>query len=116
MTLSKYFKRSNMVQNIFELHAWVKKCHFGNFSERAGMAMPCYCGPQKCIKHFKKMLFVMGANEYQERLEDKIRKCLCFMLKYSRITVCEGIKVHYVQNLEIQNTEGNYRVTKKNCA
>ena len=25
----------------FELHASVKKCHFGNFSERAGMAVPC---------------------------------------------------------------------------
>ena len=22
-------------------HAGVKKCHFGNFSERAGMAVPC---------------------------------------------------------------------------
>ena len=25
----------------FEFHAGVKKCHFGNFSERAGMAVPC---------------------------------------------------------------------------
>jgi hypothetical protein len=30
-----------LAQNFFELHAWVKKCHFGNFSERAGMAVHC---------------------------------------------------------------------------
>ena len=47
----------------FKLHVGVKKCHFGNFSERAGMAMPGYCGPQKCIIAFS------------------------FMLKYSKITV-----------------------------
>ena len=33
MALSKHFKRSYLVQKIFELNAWVKKCHFGNFSE-----------------------------------------------------------------------------------
>jgi hypothetical protein len=36
---SKHFKGSNLAKNYFELHAWVKKCPFGNFSERAGMAM-----------------------------------------------------------------------------
>ena len=35
MALSKHFKRSNLAKNIFEFHAWVKKCHFGIFSERA---------------------------------------------------------------------------------
>ena len=41
VALSKHFKRSNLAQKFFELHAWVKKCYFGNFSERAGMAVPC---------------------------------------------------------------------------
>jgi hypothetical protein len=41
VALLKHFKRSNLAQKFFELHAWVKKCHFGNFSERAGMAVPC---------------------------------------------------------------------------
>ena len=36
----------------------------------------------------KELLFVLGADEYLERLEGKIRKCLFFMLKYSKITVC----------------------------
>jgi hypothetical protein len=40
MALSKHFKRSNLAQKTFELHAWVKKYHFGNFSERAVMAVP----------------------------------------------------------------------------
>jgi hypothetical protein len=40
VALSKHFKRSNLAQKKFELHAWVKKCHFGNFSERAGIAVP----------------------------------------------------------------------------
>jgi hypothetical protein len=30
---------------------------------------------------FKKILFVLGANEYLERLEDKIRKCLFFYVE-----------------------------------
>ena len=34
MGLSKHFKRSNLAPKFFELHTWVKKCHFGNFSER----------------------------------------------------------------------------------
>ena len=41
VALAKHFKKSNLAQNFFELHAWdVKKCQFGNFSERAGMAVP----------------------------------------------------------------------------
>jgi hypothetical protein len=41
VALSKHFKSINLAQKFLELHAWVKKCHFGNFSERAGMALLC---------------------------------------------------------------------------
>ena len=36
----------------------------------------------------------MGADEYIERLEGKIRECLFFYVKYSKITVCKdyGVK------------------------
>ena len=44
----------------FDFHARVKKCHFGNFSEWAGI------------------IFVLDADEYLERLEGEIRKCLFF--------------------------------------
>jgi hypothetical protein len=38
VALSKHFKKNNLAQKFFELHLWVKKCHFGNFSEIAGLA------------------------------------------------------------------------------
>jgi hypothetical protein len=38
VALSKHFKRSNLAKKFFELYARVKKCHCGNFSERAEMA------------------------------------------------------------------------------
>ena len=41
MALSQYIKRRHLVQTIFKFHREVKKCHFGNFSERAGMAVLC---------------------------------------------------------------------------
>ena len=52
---------------LFELDAWVKKCHLGNFSERTEMAAPCIIELTT--------LFVLGADEYLERLEGKIRNC-----------------------------------------
>ena len=59
VALSKHFKRSNLAIKNVELHAWVKKCHFGNFSERAGLAVPCWRCPQKCIIAIEK-LFLFG--------------------------------------------------------
>jgi hypothetical protein len=40
LILSSSIARSHLVQKNFKFHAQIKKCHFGNFSERAGMAMP----------------------------------------------------------------------------
>jgi hypothetical protein len=45
----------NLAQKDFELRAWIKKCHFGNFSERAEMDVLCYCGTQKRIIAFEKL-------------------------------------------------------------
>ena len=36
------------------MHGLKMGCHFGNFSERAGMAMLCLGGPQKRIIAFEK--------------------------------------------------------------
>ena len=33
----------------------VKKCHFGNFSEWAGMAVPCLCGPKESLTGIQKL-------------------------------------------------------------
>ena len=35
----KALQNKQLVQKKFQIHAWVKKVHFGNFSERAGMAL-----------------------------------------------------------------------------
>ena len=81
VALSKHFKGSNLAQKDFELRAWIKKCHFGNFSERAEMALLCYCGTQKRIIAFEKIIFVLGVEDYLERLEGKIRKSLINYVK-----------------------------------
>jgi hypothetical protein len=39
LAFSKHFKRNNLAPKNFELHEWVKKCHFGNFLEKAGVAL-----------------------------------------------------------------------------
>ena len=88
MALSKHLKRSSLTQKIFELHAWVKKCHFGNFSERAGMALPCQCGPQKCIIAFEKFVLFWLSMNIQEDWRAKLEIAYSFILKYHQITVC----------------------------
>ena len=40
----------------------------------------------------RKMIFVLGADEYLKRLDGKIRNS--FVLKYSKITVCP-VKIEY---------------------
>ena len=54
-------------------HPRVKKCHFGNFSEWAWMALK---NPSQELKKY----FFLGTDEYIERLEGKIRECLfCYV-------------------------------------
>ena len=65
--------------------AGVKKCYFGNFSERAGMAVPCWCGPQKCIIAFEKIfLFWVPVNRYLQDRKAKLEGAYSFMLKCSK--------------------------------
>ena len=52
--LSKHFKRSNLAQNFFELHAWIKKCHLAIFQK--GLEWPCLVSAalEKCIIAFER--------------------------------------------------------------
>ena len=59
MALSQYIKRRHLVQTIFKFHREVKKCHFGNFSERAGMAVSCQYGPQESLTGYQNF-FCLG--------------------------------------------------------
>ena len=45
----------------FKFHAGVKKCHFGNFSEWAGMAVPCLCSPQESLTGNQKFFLIRVA-------------------------------------------------------
>ena len=74
---SQCIKRKHLEQKKFKFHAVVKKCHFGNFSEKV-------CA--QLISALKKWSYVVASEklfllwdptyEYLERLEGKIRKCL----------------------------------------
>ena len=80
----KALQKKQFGPKFFELHAWVKKCQFGNFSERAGDGRALLVRPSKMHHSIWKILFVLGADKYLERLEGKIRKCLFFYVKISQ--------------------------------
>ena len=64
-----------------------------------GLGWPCpvmLVQPSKIHHSTWKFLFVLGADEYLERLEVKIRKCLLFILKYSKITVWVNAQYRYI--------------------
>ena len=42
----------------FQIHAGIKKCHFGNFADRAGMVVPCKYGPQESLAGFQKFFLL----------------------------------------------------------
>jgi hypothetical protein len=54
---------------------------------REGWAVPCKCGPQKCIIAFEKFfLFWVPMNIWKD-WKAKLESAYSFMLKYSKITV-----------------------------
>ena len=69
------------------VHAQVRKCHSGIFSERAGMVIPCQCSPQKRIIAFEKSFLFRVPMNIQKDWEAKLESAYSFMLKYSKITV-----------------------------
>ena len=60
---------------------------FWQISDRAGIAVPCKCSPQKCIIAFEKLfLFLVLMNIWND-WKAKLESAHSFMLKYSKITV-----------------------------
>ena len=76
VALSKHFKRSNLAQKIFELHAWIKSAILAIFQAGLGWPCPVNAALKNASWHLK-ILFVFGG-EYLERLEGKNRNCLFF--------------------------------------
>ena len=57
--ITKWHFYSNSIEiiwskTILKFHPQVKKCHSGNFSELAGMAVPCYVSPQESLAGIEK--------------------------------------------------------------
>ena len=65
----------------------IKKCHFGNFSEWAGMAVPCQVSPQESLTGIKKMFLSWLPMSGQKDWKAKLESAYSFMLRYSKITV-----------------------------
>jgi hypothetical protein len=64
-----------------------KKCHFGNFSEWAGMAMPCKVGPQESPTGIEKLFLSWVLVNIKKDWKAKLESAYSFMLKYYKITV-----------------------------
>ena len=53
------------------------------------MAVPCQCGPQKCIIAFEKFILFWVPMNIQKDWKAKLESAYSFMLKYSKaITLC----------------------------
>ena len=57
-------------QKIFKFHAWIKKCHFCNFSEKCAVIV-------RPSQDFK-ILFAFGADEFLVMLEGRVREAPLF--------------------------------------
>ena len=56
----------------FKFHARIKTCHFGNFTERAEIAV--LVRPSRIPHRISKIIFVLGFYELLAMLEGKIRE------------------------------------------
>ena len=88
MALSHCIKRRHLAQKIFEFHAGVKKCHFGYFSERAGMAVPCQCSRQESLGGSEKFFLHWVPMNSQQCWKPKLERAYSFRVQSGKITVC----------------------------
>ena len=65
---------------------------FWQFFREGWNGRPLLVQPSKIHHSISKILFVLGADEYLERLEAKLESAYSFMLKYSKIIVWNARK------------------------
>ena len=130
MALSKHFKRSTLAQKKFELHTWVKKCHFGNFSQMAGMAVPCQCSPPFWpIENGRKWLhqLLQIQIEIQAVCSRQYIQCIEYLVIYKlyetgpvdrckmrRKSDCSGLMAFQAQQRQKQQQQPQHLVISKN--
>ena len=92
MALSQCIKRRHLAQKFFEFHAGVKKCHFGNFLERAGMAAPCQCSPQESLVGSEKFFLHWVPMNSQQCWKSKLERALFCRVRSgkTKTTVCHS--------------------------
>ena len=61
------------------------------------MVVPCQYGPQKVIIAFKKIFLFWVTINIQKDWKEKLESAYSFMLKYSKITVCQTKLVKLMQ-------------------
>ena len=64
----------------------VKKCHFGNFSEWAGMAVPCLCSSQESLSQEFKKSFCW------EDWKAKLERVHFSKVQSGKITMCSNVQ------------------------
>ena len=106
MALSQHFKRSNLAQKKFNFHAWVKKCHFGNFSERGGMAVPCQCSPQESLTGVEKFFLLWRRMNSYKQWKAKLERAHFLNFQSGKITVCLLCNDLKLQEWAIKNSKG----------
>ena len=81
------FQMKSFGSKNFKLHAGVKKCHFGNFSDRARMVVLCQYGPQEFLTGFQKFLLLWVPKNSQQYWKAKLERTYSFRVQSGKITV-----------------------------
>ena len=64
-----------------------RKYLFGNFTEWAGMAVPCLCGPQESLAGIQKIFLFWVPINHQKDWKAKLERDHFLKVQYGKITV-----------------------------
>ena len=93
MALSQCIKGRHLAQKSFKFHPGVKKCHFGNFSKRTGMAVPCQCGPQESLGGSERFSLFQVPMNSQQCLEGKLESASIFQYFKEQLVIIINLHV-----------------------
>ena len=82
----------------FQISSTGKKVPFRQFFKMGWDGLALLGGPSRIPHRNWKIIFVLGANEYIERLEGKVIECLFFYFRFFKITVW---RESYISNFSV---------------